>query len=58
MQVVADTSPLNYLVLLQQETLFPTVYGQVVIPPAVQAELQRSRTLAAVRQWMAHPPPG
>jgi predicted nucleic acid-binding protein len=56
MLVVADTSPLNYLVLLQQETLLPTLYARVVIPPAVQVELQRSRTPAAVRQWMAHPP--
>ena len=56
MLVVSDTSPVNYLILLQQETLLPALYGQVVIPPAVQAELQRSHTPEAVRQWMAHPP--
>src|SRR5262245_34485329 len=56
MLVVADTSPIHYLVLLQQATLLPSLYGQVVIPPAVQAELHRSRTQAAVRRWMAQPP--
>jgi len=43
-------------VLLQQETLLPTLYGQVVIPPAVQAELQRFHTPEVVRQWIASPP--
>ena len=39
MLVVADTSPINYLVLLQQETLLPILYERVVIPPAVSEEL-------------------
>jgi len=56
MLVVSDTSPINYLVLLQQETLLPTLYGRVVIPPAVYDELQRSLTPQEVRQWAAHPP--
>ena len=56
MLVVADTSPLNYLVLMQQDTLLPTLYERVIIPPAVHEELQRPRTPQAVRQWVAHPP--
>jgi len=56
MLVVADTSPLNYLVLMQQDTLLPTLYERVMIPPAVREELQRPRTPQAVRQWVAHPP--
>ena len=56
MLVVADTSPLNYLVLIQQDTLLPTLYERVMIPPAVHEELQRPRTPPAVRQWVAHPP--
>jgi predicted nucleic acid-binding protein len=35
MLVVADTSPLNYLVWIQQDTLLPVLYDRVVIPPAV-----------------------
>ena len=56
MLVVADTSPLNYLVLMQQDTLLPTLYERVMIPPAVREELQRPRTPQAVRQWVAHAP--
>ena len=56
MLIVSDTSPINYLVLLQLDTLLPTLYGRVVIPPAVHEELQRSPTPEAVRRWAAHPP--
>ena len=56
MLVVSDTSPINYLVLIQQETLLPILYERVVIPPAVYEELQRSQTPEAVWQWIAHPP--
>src|SRR5499426_462293 len=56
MLVVSDTSPINYLVLMQQETLLPILYERVVIPPAVYEELQRSQTPEEVRQWIAHPP--
>ena len=57
MLAVADTSPLNYLILIQQERLLPVLYERVVIPPAVHRELLRSETPEVVRQWLA-PPPG
>jgi len=56
MFVVADTSPINYLILIHQDTLLPLFYERVVIPPAVRGELQHSRTPTVVRQWVAHPP--
>src|SRR2546426_195238 len=56
MLVVADTSPINYLILIHQDTLLSRLYDQVVIPPAVQGELQHPRTPAVVRAWVAHPP--
>ena len=56
MLVVADTSPLNYLVIIHHETLLPALYTRVVIPPAVYRELLRSETPEVVRQWLAHPP--
>jgi predicted nucleic acid-binding protein len=56
MLVVADTSPLNYLVIIHQDTLLPALYTRVVIPPAVYRELLRSETPEVVRQWLAHPP--
>lgn len=56
MLAVADTSPLNYLVWIQRDTLLPLLYERVVIPPAVYEELQQPETPYIVRQWVAHPP--
>ena len=56
MLVVADTSALNYLLIIHQEMLLPILYARVVIPPAVYGELLRSETPEVVRQWLAHPP--
>ena len=56
MFVVADTSPINYLILIHQDTLLPLLYERVVIPPAVRVELQHSHTPTVVRVWVAHPP--
>ena len=51
--VVSDTSPLNYLVLIGQITLLPTLYGRVVIPQSVYEELNAPETPASVRDWLA-----
>jgi predicted nucleic acid-binding protein len=56
MLVVADTSPLHYLVLIQHDAVLPALYERVAIPPAVLADLQHSRTPALVRAWAAHRP--
>ena len=40
MIVVSDTSPLNYLVLIEEVEVLPAVFGRVVVPPAVVEELQ------------------
>jgi predicted nucleic acid-binding protein len=56
MLVVADTSPVHYLVLIQHEAILPGLYEQVAIPPAVLADLQQSRTPDLVRAWVTHPP--
>jgi predicted nucleic acid-binding protein len=42
--------------IIHQDTLLPTLYGRVVIPPAVSGVLLRSATPEVVRQWLAHPP--
>jgi predicted nucleic acid-binding protein len=55
--VVSDTSPLNYLVLIEQVQVLPVLFGRVVVPPAVMAELQHAGTPAIVRAWAASPPP-
>jgi predicted nucleic acid-binding protein len=39
MVVVADTSPINYLVLIDQIDLLTRLYVRILIPPAVLEEL-------------------
>jgi len=40
MIVVADSSPLHYLILLEQTDLLRRLYEEVLIPNAVAAELR------------------
>jgi predicted nucleic acid-binding protein len=56
MIVVSDTSPLNYLVLLDVAHVLPALFGEVVVPPSVLAELTRTETPDAVRNWATQPP--
>ena len=56
MIVVSDTSPLNYLVLIQHVDVLPSLFGRVMAPPAVVAELRHPGAPAAVRSWAAAPP--
>ena len=56
MIVVADTSPLNYLIQIGCESLLPVLYTRVMIPPAVLAELGDAAAPSAVRQWILHVP--
>ena len=54
--IVADTTPLNYLVLIQAADILPELYRAVLIPPAVKAELTHANTPAVVREWISQPP--
>ena len=56
MIVVADTTPLRYLVVIECEHLLPALYGRVLIPPAVAQELHHDNAPEAVRAWLAAPP--
>lgn len=56
MVVVADTSPVNYLVLIGQIEILPRLYTRIPIPPAVLAELNHPAAPEPVRHWAAHPP--
>jgi predicted nucleic acid-binding protein len=56
MLVVADTTPLNYLVLIGHIDILVALYEQVVMPPAVAAELQHHKAPAVVRAWIASLP--
>jgi len=56
MIVVADTSPLNYLILIGHVGVLPRLYARVLIPPAVVSELRNPSAPGAVREWMASQP--
>ena len=56
MIVVADTAPINYLVLIQEIDLLPKLYGEVAIPQAVLHELLASRSPEPVRMWVENRP--
>jgi predicted nucleic acid-binding protein len=53
---VSDTSPVCYLVLIGEIGLLPALFTEVVVPPAVAAELSDPRTPAVVREWWQEPP--
>jgi len=55
MLVVADASPLHYLVLIAAPDFLPLLFGRVVVPRVVAQELQHPQTPALVRLWMAAP---
>jgi len=57
MIVIADTTPLHYLVLIDHAQILSALYGKVIIPDAVRRELQAQRTPDAVKVWLASPPP-
>ncbi len=54
--VIADTSPINYLVLINEVEVLSRLYGQIVIPEEVAAELADHNAPAAVRVWMEQRP--
>jgi predicted nucleic acid-binding protein len=56
MIVVADTSPLNYLIRLGHIEVLRKLYGRVLIPHAVHDELLSPKAPHAVRTWAANPP--
>ncbi len=56
MIVVADTTPIRYLVAIKSQHLLRALYGRVLIPPGVAAELSHASAPAVVRAWMSHRP--
>ena len=56
MIVIADTTPVNYLVLIQKIDLLPRLFGRVLIPPAVFEQLKDPETPTPVRTWLADAP--
>ena len=56
MIVVADTSPLNYLIQIQCDFVLPRLYRIVVVPVGVIEELQSPAAPTTVKSWIDCPP--
>lgn len=56
MLVVADSSPINFLVRLECIGLLPSLFTMVLIPPTVAKELSHKASPAAVRKFIESPP--
>ena len=54
--VIADTGPLNYLILIGYIDLLPVLFERVVLPTTVQSELATSKAPPFVRNWIANLP--
>jgi len=56
MLVVADSSPMIVLIIIGHIDVLPKLFGQVIIPPEVSAELLNSRRPQDVRDFMSSRP--
>jgi predicted nucleic acid-binding protein len=56
MIVIADTTPLNHLILIDQAGLLKALYVRVIIPSVVLSELQARATPPKVKAWIANCP--
>jgi predicted nucleic acid-binding protein len=54
--VVADATPVQYLVRIKAVNVLLPLYHRVLVPQSVARELQQNNTPAAVRAWIAQPP--
>ena len=56
MVVIADTSPLNYLVLIDRIELLRRLFTEVFVPDAVLGELSHPLSPPAVARWVENRP--
>jgi predicted nucleic acid-binding protein len=54
--VIADTGPMNYLILIGCVDLLPVLFEKVILPAPVLAELSARKAPPPVRHWTANPP--
>lgn len=54
--IVSNTSPLNYLVLIELQHVLPILFGRVLIPDAVLQELRSPAAPQQLRNWLDQGP--
>ena len=52
MTIVSNTSPLNYLVLIELQQLLPALFSRVLVPEAVLRELRSPAAPAQIGAWL------
>ncbi len=52
MIIVSDTTPLRYLIEIEEIHILEKLFGEVIIPEKVAEELQRPKTPQQVKDWM------
>ncbi len=53
---VADTGPLNYLILIEAVEILPRLFSPISIPAGVRDELSHPKAPPVVCSWMGDPP--
>ncbi|MEW6129464.1 MAG: DUF3368 domain-containing protein [Acidobacteriota bacterium] len=56
MIVIADTSPINYLILIGYTDILRDLFSQVILPQAVWKELNSADAPEVVRNWVNQRP--
>lgn len=56
MIIITDTSPLNYLVLIDEVNILPELFQEVLIPFAVKQELQTVGASEKLKRWIENAP--
>jgi predicted nucleic acid-binding protein len=54
--VIADTGPVNYLILIGHIDILPALFEKVILPAAVRDELKHRKAPPAVQAWISDPP--
>jgi predicted nucleic acid-binding protein len=54
--VIADTSPINYLLLIGHIEILPALFQKVILPGEVRDELSHPKAPPVVRNWIASAP--
>lgn len=56
MIAVSDTSPLNYLILIELQDVLPKLFDRVLIPEAVHRELSSPVAPVPIKRFVARVP--
>lgn len=52
MIIVSDTTPIHYLILVNEESILPAIFDRIIVPDAVLTEMRHKNAPRSVRQWM------